>query len=197
MQNKLQTNKPTQLMSTFCRIFFIGSKMETVIYIVCSSGVTLVMTLCLVTLKRKITERKATMNVQTFDKRETEQKNANDQNKAEYHNERDYDIIDECQIFEIPRQSPNDVHSSLAKTDLNLSDGYLVPYQAMIPDPVVHDYCTAKQSGETDPIQYINTTGEHVLLLRMQENNASQNFSSPLCLDNNNHLKRSDYISMH
>ncbi|XP_052076473.1 uncharacterized protein LOC127714451 [Mytilus californianus] len=179
----------------------IGSlKKETALYVVCTSVVTFVLTMCLVTLKR-YRKRRTNLSMQIVVKSAKNENNANEPNQAQDYNERVYDTIDESQIIEMPTRHPDSVESSLTQDDIKPSDGYLNPYQPMEPDPLIHDYSKVKPLGETDPPQYINVQGEHVSLHRLVENDAKQNTSvtsSPSSfLDKKTDMKRSDYISMH
>lgn len=162
---------------------------------ICTSGVTFVLTLCLVTMKRYRKRKKA----KHIEKNEN---NSKEPTKERNNEERVYDIIDESKMIDMPSQYPNSFKCSLAKDDINLSDGYLNSYQPMISDPDIHDYSKAKSIEETDPLRYINVTDENVSLGGLRENTAKLNTfvtSSKLSslLDKKTDKHRSDYISMH
>ncbi|CAC5398442.1 unnamed protein product [Mytilus coruscus] len=174
----------------------IGSmNMEIVMYMICTSGVTFVLTLCLVTMKRYWKRKKTKMI-------EKNENNAKEPNQVQNNEDRVYDTIDESKMIHMPPQYSNSCRCSLAKDDLNLSDGYLNPYQPMVSDHDIHDYSKAKPIVETDPLQYINVPGEDVSVKGLRENTTKLNtfvtsFQLSSFLDKQTDKKRSDYISMH
>lgn len=169
----------------------------------CTSGVTFVLTLCLVTMKRYRKRSKKNYNVQHGDEKEKKKANTTNTNQEEDYDGRVYDLIDESQMIDISPQYLNlPVNSSVAKDELNLSDGYLNSYQPMIPDPVIHDYTKVNPVDDTDQPKYINVLDEHRFIFRMPQSNETinssvQNSLAAIFRDNVIHPQRSDYISMH
>lgn len=191
--------------SFYVLIFFaVPIKLEMIIYIICTSGITFVITMCLVTLKRHRKRKMRNIIKKQAGEIEKHEDNATTSNQAHYYDERHYDTIDESQMIDMPPQHLNIiVDSSLTKDELDLSDGYLNPYQPMVPDPVMHDYSKANPVEETNLPKYINLLGEHRSLLIIPQSNKTtlnssvQNALASSFRDNALHLQRSDYISMH
>lgn len=157
--------------------------------------------MCLVTLKR-YRKRRTHISGQPVVKNEKNENNGNEPNQEQDCNERVYDSIDESQIIEMPIRNPDSVERSLAKDDIKPSDGYLNPYQSMVPDPLIHDYSKVKPLGDIDLPQYTNVEGGHDYLHRLEENDANKKMSvtsspSSSFLNKKTDMKRSDYISMH
>ncbi|CAG2254559.1 unnamed protein product [Mytilus edulis] len=154
-------------------------------------------------MKRFRKRSKKNYNVQQGDEKEKQNANATNTNQEDDYDGRVYDLIDESQMIDIsPQYSNLPVNSSVAKDELNLSDGYLNSYQPMIPDPVIHDYTKVNPVDETDQPKYINVLDEHHSIFRMPQSNETINSSVQNSLaspfrDNVIHPQRSDYISMH
>lgn len=115
-----------------------------VIYIISTSCVTFVLTLCLVTLNRLRKRNAKHLAVHSAVENENNENNTRISNQSHDHYDRVYDEIDETQMIDFPTQHsipPVDCSSDTSSNDdCSLSDGYLNPYQPIVPDPKLHNY---------------------------------------------------------
>ncbi|CAC5363061.1 unnamed protein product [Mytilus coruscus] len=181
---------------------------ETIIYIICTSCVTFVLTLCLVALNRYRRKRNRHLNVQHVITRDNNENNTVNCNQEQNHYEKVYDTIDESKMIDMPGQhsiqAAESSSDSSIKDDFNLSDGYLNPYQPMVPDPDIHDYLHAKPLDENDPLKHSNQDQDHSTFHRLsstneqelQELSTSVKISQSLFPEIETGIKCSDYVSM-
>lgn len=136
-------------------------KTDMVIYIICTSGLTFLLTLGLVYLNRYRRKYKRNLIEQPVLGRYVNDTEAIISNQL--HDFYVYDTVDESQMIDIPNQPTiqNDESSSEldVSDDLNISDEYLNPYQPMVPDCELHYYNKAKSVDEVSPEQSINNQG--------------------------------------
>lgn len=188
-------------------VIFAGTlKIETVIYVICTSGVTFVMILCVVTLNRYRKRNKSNLNIHPVVEREI---NENKSIEVEDQYERVYDLIDESKMIDMPIQHPiPTVESSIdlsANEESSLSDGYLNPYQPIISDPTLHYYSKTKSVNDTDNLNKKHQPDDSQTsnrlstneVIPLQKKNSSDKISPPsLVVGLNTEMTRSDYISM-
>lgn len=127
---------------------------ETVVYIICTSAVTFVLTLCLVALNRYRRKHNRNLNEQHVVVVDNIENISVSSHQEQDQYERVYDTIDESKMIDLPGQdqipAAESSNVSSVKDDCIPYDGYLNPYQPIVPDPDIHDYLTAKCFDEHD-----------------------------------------------
>lgn len=190
-------------------IVFAGAmQTDTVIYVICTSCVTFVLTLCLVALNRYRRKRYRHLNVRHVMEKDNNENNTLNCNQEQNHYEKVYDTIDESKMIDAPGQHSIPVaersSSSSIKDEFNLSDGYLNPYQPMVHDPDLHDYLQAKPLDEHDPNKHSNQDQDLATFRRLpstdeqelKELSTSEHISPSLFPEIETGMKCSDYVSM-
>lgn len=157
-----------------------------VIYIIGTSGVTFILTLGLVTFNRYRKRIKKKINVHLVIERDNNENDAAQSNQAF---ESVYDTIDESQMIDMPTHHSISITESSSDSSAEnfVADGYLNPYQPMVPDKEVHDYLNVSSVGENGVPQNLIKKGDHVTIHRRPNHNDSEvqqpstsiSFSSP------------------
>lgn len=121
-----------------------------IIYIICTSGITFVLTLSIVSMNRcRKRNRRNARNL--VENRDGNEENAVELNHIVVEYESVYDTVDESQMVDMPihtddQNNQNDGEStdSSESSILPAPDdlGYLNPYQPIVPDIEPHEYCS-------------------------------------------------------
>lgn len=176
---------------------------KNVLYIICASGVTFVITLSVVALNRLRRKRSRKLKIQVVAKKNNEN-NTTNSNQEQDPYERVYDTIDESKMIDLPGQhqiqTAERSSDSSVKDEINLSDGYLNPYQPMVTDPDNHDYLKAKLFDEHDLLNYSYQNQDNASFSTLPNHNEQEMQEMPasvsLLPEMETELKRSDYVSM-
>lgn len=119
-----------------------------VIYIICTSGVTFVLTLSMVSLNRFFKRNKRNPRNRFIQIMDGNRENDVEMNQVDGEYERVYETIDESQLIDmsIHNNEQNDEESTGSADNgmiqVSDDDDYLNPYQPIIPDSERHEYCS-------------------------------------------------------